>query len=73
MTQHLLSRFGSWHPHGGSQSSITPVSRDLTLSSKLYRPRAQTSCTYIHAGKGLIHIKWDKYKFVVDGHGSTHL
>lgn len=50
--------FKSQHPHGISQPSMTPVSRDLMPSSDLCVLQACARCTDIHSGKrSPVHIK----------------
>lgn len=48
-------RFGSQHPYGGSQPSLSPVPTDLMPSSGLHGHQAHTWCTHMHASK--THIK----------------
>ena len=42
---------GSWNSHGGSQTSVTPVPRDLTLSPGAEGTTDMCMHTYIHAEK----------------------
>ena len=46
--------FGSQHPHGGSQPSLSPVPGNPILSSDLLGYQAYVQYTYIHTGKTLI-------------------
>jgi hypothetical protein len=50
--------FNSQHPHGSLQASVTPVPRDLELSSGLLERYARTQCMFIQVGKTLMYIKW---------------
>jgi hypothetical protein len=50
----------STHIHDGSQPFITPVPRDLMLSSDLQGYQAYIWYTYIHAGKTFIHLNKSK-------------
>lgn len=43
--------FNSWHPHGGSQSSITLVLGDLMSTYGLWRSQVYMWFTDIHTGK----------------------
>lgn len=49
--------FHSQHPHGGSQSSLTPVPGDQNHLWLLKAPGYASGVTDMHAGKTLVHIK----------------
>jgi hypothetical protein len=50
--------FGSQHPHGVPQTSVSPVAANLTPSSDFCRHEAWY--THTHTGKPLIHVAEDK-------------
>jgi hypothetical protein len=65
--------FGSQDSHGGSQSSLTPFSVDLTPSTDVLRHPAYTWYIHICAGKRLICMHFfflKKYYFIALSSGA---